>query len=239
MIIIKYLVLKTPSGENYEKFIKYVCDKSNIISFKIITRVAHEKEDKREIKKICKLLNIPLEEIIKNYNSSNFIGNLCNKLKDQKRITRKWTNSLKRIEKKNYFSKKEIEAIKQEHIKMNIEDIILGSIGKTIYDDKIIKIEGLLEKDFIKKEMFLKHSRFVNDYNIYYYRISKTIENLLINQKGLYTRFPEFPEDIKFLKDDNIWIEIISHEEICRINVKDENEYNYLQSLGLELKLEI
>lgn len=233
----EYLIVEEPREENYNKFIKYVCNMSNIISFKVVTRKSNEKRLGKEFNKLCKLLNISKEEVIKNYNNPIFIEDTFNKLKGRKGIIKKWTNPLKGVEKKIGKSKEEVLRIKEKHIKMDIENIIFITVGKIIFEDKMKQIQELLKEDFIKKETVLNHCKFVESYDVYYYKISNEVEKMLINQRRLYNMlFPDFPEDIRFFKDNNLWIETISHEEIGIINIDDEKEYNYLKSMGLGLK---
>ena len=231
----EYMITEEPKGEVYKKFIKYACNKSNILSFNVVIRIAHEKEIEKEFNKLCVLLEVDKEEVIKNYNNPDFIDNIFYKLKNRKGIIRKWTNPLKGIERK--FKKEEIREIKDRHIKMDIENIIFKNAGKIIFNDRMKEIRKKLEEDFIKIESIVNNSKVMNDYDVYYYKNSNRVETLLMNQERLYNMiFPNFPEDIRFFKNDYNWFKTISHEEIALISIKDLEEYNYLKSIGLKLE---
>ena len=113
---------------------------------------------------------------------------------------------------------------------MDIDDIIFVGAGKDIFAQKMKEIKEILEKDFIKKEEW-EYS------DTYYYKISDELEKLLIKQGRLYNMlFPDFPEDIRFYKNDNLWIETISHEKLGFIKIEDIEVYNYLNDIGLKLE---
>lgn len=226
----KYYIAEEPENEVYEKLIKYACNKSDMISFKIRKKFTKEKLTMKQFNKMCKLLNVSKEEVIKNFNNSEFMEFAYNKLKDRKGIIIKWTYPLKGIDKKLNKTEAEINESKARGIKMDIDDIIFVGAGKDIFAQKMKEIKEILEKDFIKKEEW-EYS------DTYYYKISDELEKLLIKQRRLYNMlFPDFPEDIRFYKNDNCWIETISHEELGFIKIEDIEVYNYLSDIGLKLE---
>ena len=226
----KYYISEEPKNDVYEKLIKYACNKSDMISFKTRKKFTKEKLTMKQFNKMCKLLNVSKEEVIKNFNNSEFMEFAYNKLKDRKGIIIKWTYPLKGIDKKLNKTEAEINESKARGIKMDIDDIIFVGAGKDIFAQKMKEIKEILEKDFIKKEEW-EYS------DTYYYKISDELEKLLVKQGRLYNMlFPDFPEDIRFYKNDNLWIETISHEELGFIKVEDIEVYNYLSDIGLKLE---
>ena len=226
----KYYIAEEPENEVYEKLIKYACNKSDMISLKIRKKFTKEKLTMKQFNKMCKLLNVSKEEVIKNFNNSEFMEFAYNKLKDRKGIIIKWTYPLKGIDKKLNKTEAEINESKARGIKMDIDDIIFVGAGKDIFAQKMKEIKEILEKDFIKKEEW-EYS------DTYYYKISDELEKLLIKQRRFYNMlFPDFPEDIRFYKNDNLWIETISHEKLGFIKIEDIEVYNYLNDIGLKLE---
>lgn len=233
----KYLIIEEPKKQVYIDFIEYAYNKSDVVSFKVITRIAHQKRLKREFNKLCALLNKSKEEIIKLYNDPDFINEAFLNLKHRKGIVGKWTNPLKGIERKINKNKEEIHKIKEQHIKMDIQNIIFMNAGKFIFDKKMEQIRDFLKEDFIRKESIIENSRVMNDYDIYYYKVSNRIKELLIEQKTLYNMmFPNFPEDIRFFKNNSCLIETVTHEKLAFIDIENLQEYNDLRVIGLKLK---
>lgn len=226
----EYYISEEPKNDVYEKLIKYACKESEMFSFQVTKKFQHEKMLTKQFNKMCKLLNVSKEEVIKNFNNPEFMEFAYNKLKDRKGIIRKWTYPLKGIDKKLNKTEAEINEIKARGIKMDIDDMIFVGAGKYIFAQRMKEIKEILEKDFIKKEEW-EYS------DTYYYKISDELEKLLIKQGRLYNMlFPDFPEDIRFYKNDNWWIETISHEELGFIKIEDIEVYNYLSDIGLKLE---
>lgn len=240
-IKMEYIAINEFKKDVSVNFIKYACKKSDMLSFDIKKRIAHNKIVKRQFNKLCSLLDVSKEEAIKKYDNFDFIEQAFCELKDRKGIIIKWTNPLKGIEKELNISIEEMNRIKEKHIKQDIKYILLMGAGKIIYDENIKILKKMLEEDFVKNEYKINNYQDMEDYEICYYKISEKIEEIIINEiiehNGIYyIEFPNFPENIKFYKNNQCWIETISHEELCFIDVENEKEYQELTKIGLKLK---
>ena len=71
---------------------------------------------------------------------------------------------------------------------------------------------------------------------IYFLKITKELEHEILNRPDLYDSwcFPNSIENITFFKGEYCWLYSVSHEDLCEIYVKDEEEYNYLKSIGIK-----
>lgn len=237
-IKMEYIAINKFEKDISIEFIKYACRNSDMLSFDIKKRIANDKMYKKQFDKLCLLLDISIEEIISKYNNSDFIEQAFSKLKNRKGIIKKWTNPIKGIEKELNMTIEEKNRIKERHIKEYIRNIVFIGAGQIIYNKNI---KNILNKEFIKSEYQINKCKYMEDYEICYYKTSKEIEELLIDMtiksNGIYyIEFPNFPENIKFYKENKCWIEIISHEDLCFINIENEKQYEILIEMGLKLK---
>lgn len=69
------------------------------------------------------------------------------------------------------------------------------------------------------------------------YRIYDEAKNTLLEPKGLFNwRYPYFPENLCFFKDNYCWFYSIAHEEYAYIYIKSLEEVKELENLGLNFK---
>lgn len=67
-----------------------------------------------------------------------------------------------------------------------------------------------------------------------FFNLSEDVKKYLLSNTCLYCWLnPKYPEDISFFKDGYCWLRSVSHEEICDIYCENEEEYEYLKSIGL------
>lgn len=88
-----------------------------------------------------------------------------------------------------------------------------------------------------KEEDWVKENNSV--FNVYYithfYRLGNELKEYLLSNKNLYNWLePKYPEDICFYKNGYCWLYSVTHEEICDIYCENEEEYEYLKSIGIE-----
>lgn len=75
-----------------------------------------------------------------------------------------------------------------------------------------------------------------NTYNIALYRICKEIYPFLLEPGGYYLwRYPKFPEDLSFFKDNRCWLYASSHEEYLEFLPRSRDEYDFISSLDIHL----
>ena len=75
-----------------------------------------------------------------------------------------------------------------------------------------------------------------NTYNIALYRPCNEIYPFLLEPGGYYAwRYPRFPEDLSFFKDNRCWLYASSHEEYLEFFPRSRDEYDFMASLGIPL----
>ncbi len=102
--------------------------------------------------------------------------------------------------------------------------------------------EERLKASFIKKRTTKQwvHTGYANAPNddrigVYFYRFSAEVKRFLLTNDDLYNWLnPEHPEDISLFKDGYCWLYSVAHEEMCDIYCRNEEEYEYLKSIGIE-----
>lgn len=245
----QYMIKSEIRDKKYIDFIEYVCNKSDSISFKVITHIANEKLLKKQFDKMRKIINKDIEEMLKRYNDEKFMDEVYLKLKNRNGLVIKWTNPYK-ISLYDIFSpyvtmrdifeilminKEEKKQIREKHIRMDIENIIYTNIGMLELDKVLEEIKEFLKEDFIKIENIDNHSKHMNDYEVLYYKMSDKVKEVLLKQNKLFKTFPNFPEDITFLKDGYAILHTITHEDQAEIYIKNKEEYDILTKMGIKL----
>ena len=104
-----------------------------------------------------------------------------------------------------------------------------------IYNKKIEKFMKELEKNFLKVEYKADYRK----EDVYYYKIDDYIKDRLLEAQRLYEwEFPNRLADLSFYKEEKIWMETITHEEICRIYTNQQEEIQKLQRMGLKIRIQ-
>ena len=105
--------------------------------------------------------------------------------------------------------------------------------------------ERELKKDFLKKRddgqwVFTIEESGVpgasdHGFGIYFYKFSDTLTDFLLTNKNLYEwNNPYYPQDISLFKNGYCWLYSIADEDMCFIYCENEEEYEYLKSIGVE-----
>lgn len=72
-------------------------------------------------------------------------------------------------------------------------------------------------------------------FDIIFFKTEQEIKKYLLENKDLYAWLnPNYPEDIAFFKDGYCWLYSVAHEEMCDIYCENNEEYEYLKSIGIE-----
>lgn len=95
-----------------------------------------------------------------------------------------------------------------------------------IFSEKIIDIYA---------ENKLSQEEYDKLFKIYFYKLNDKWTEFLLSNQDLYSWLnPKYPEDIAFFKGNVCWLSVISHEELCEIFIREQKEYDYLKSIGIE-----
>lgn len=225
---------KEPKKEAYRKLIEYACQNNNIISLKKENHT-YDIEEKQEYENIFyDELRLSKEEIIHKKDNKKFIQEIYNKLKYMKNnpVEKRIKNFYEGMN-KNAFKKEEQEKLEKFLIKDTIDYMIYIIIEIDIYNKKIEKFMKELEKNFLKVEYKADYRK----EDVYHYKIDDYIKDRLLEAQRLYEwEFPNRLADLSFYKEEKIWMETITHEEICRIYTNQLGEIQKLKEMGLKFK---
>lgn len=115
---------------------------------------------------------------------------------------------------------------------------------KTKFKDYILKIRNGSYWVFTKvgysqlgisSSEFKDPSNFDKLFKVLFYKTNKELEEYVLSNSNLYSWLnPDYPEDISFFKNGYCWLYSVAHEEMCDIYCENEEEYNYLKSIGIE-----
>lgn len=200
------LIKKNIKGETYNKLIDYIFECCDVISMRKYCDQQHEKNSK--IGNIILFdLQYSLEDIVENYSEDFF--------------------------KKIYidFKARDFENYKKDTIYNCIMRMYYDKVIEQFID--ICQDELITKKDYIMKESFLEKP--LHHSAIYYFRLSKKMKDILGDRNDLYSwKYPTSIEDLCFFREGYCWLDSVAHEELCFIYCKDEEEYEYLKSIGIE-----
>jgi len=72
-------------------------------------------------------------------------------------------------------------------------------------------------------------------FEVLFFKASIEMETYMLKNKNLYAWLnPNYPEDICFFKNGYCWLYSVAHEKLCDIFCENEEEYEYLKSIGIE-----
>lgn len=131
--------------------------------------------------------------------------------------------------------------------KINIISFSFYTIPKENYVDymeKLYESEKSFKKalkNFIIKEILQEsidreeNKDYVYTYKTYYLRYTTDVFNYLMINKNIYKWLnPTFPANIELYKENECWLYSIGHELDCCVYPENEEEYEYLKSIGIK-----
>ena len=214
------LVKKSIVGGTYINLMEYILPKCDIIALKKC--YCQRKEGMSEIQRtVLSVSNYSESDILKRY-SDSFLDDIYNQFKDE-------------IAKE--FNKKNFEHLDRNNQAIVIKNSIMWLIYESVFNSWIYKYQKhiIFEKDHIIKEGYL--SKKIRHSTTYYLEPVFELKNELLNRKSIYNFiFPTSLEDLCIFKDEYCWLYSVAHEKICDIYCENEEEYNYLRSIGIEFE---
>jgi len=72
-------------------------------------------------------------------------------------------------------------------------------------------------------------------FEVIFFKTNNELKKYMLSNTNLYKWLnPYYLEDVSFFKDGYCWLSSVAHENICAIFCENEEEYNYLKSIGIE-----
>lgn len=242
------IVSKEISGDTYRNLINYAYNECNYILVKYYID-QHPENGKEMMDIILSTPGFTKDEIIKNY-SDNYLAKAYEYFKDNKEIFNDiYLGKRKReFEKGNiyrdseYFSRKisiknnisrvYYDYIKEKWLNKFKHNIVFNTID--FIDDIVIDD---LDSFTIDVQKISTTSVKIPHSEVYVFKFNEEMKKELLSRNSIYDYyFPESLEYISFLKDNSYWLYSVTHENICDIYCENEEEFKYLQSLGIEFE---
>lgn len=245
-----FFIDKEPKGKEYRNLIEYALSKSDAVMFVVRRDNAIYYKDYEIIKSISNILNIDINEFIKNYRM--YIEK--NKEILFKNINKLIGKQVWMINHKHEFENKSIEEATIEILIENVESDIRTTKNYYIQKERITQLKDKLKEyklkerhnpqwmgsevfvsDEIKKNEYKYNNEYIFDICIY--RKCDEIRKFLLESVDALYKFdpPNFPEDITFLKDGYAILHTITHEDQAEIYIKNKEEYDILTKMGIKL----
>lgn len=226
------LVKKSIKNDVYKKLLDYAFSKCDVIS---LTRYCnqHVQETKETMKVILSKSHYTVNDIVSNY-SDKLIEEMYNDFLDDPVIFDD--------EYKKSFEKRIDENFDKEHAerfkKRNRHSCIWHALGFTVYNELGNRLLEKYKKIVIcqkDNDEFCKLFPNSKSPTTYYFQLNDSLKKELLNKKSIYDWcFPTSLEDLCFYKNGYSWLYSVAHEEMCFIYCENEEEYEYLKSIGIE-----
>lgn len=246
-----FFINKEPKGKEYRNLIEYALSKSDAVMFVVRRDRYIYCKDYEIIKSISNILNVDINEFIKNY-----------KIYIQKNYTILLKNIYKLIGNQiwmiNHIHESENKSIEEATIEIlikNVEGDIESTKNYYIQKERITQLKNKLKEYklkerhnpqwmgtevFVSDEIKKNEYKYDNEYifDICIYRKCDEIRKFLLESVDALYKFdpPNFPEDITFLKDGYAILHTITHEDDAEIYIKDKEEYDILTKIGIKLE---
>ncbi len=215
---------KEIKGKTYIKLMQYIWTKSDVVSLRKWHN-QHPDITSKVLNIILKAENCSIQDIVNKY-SDDFLNEIYAKflynkdIFDEEFCTRHG-NGLIEVEKK--------------YRKIFLSDCI----GRSYYDATTkqwldqYKENIIYQKEYIYDDVILNKK--IHQDTTYFLELTESLKEDILSMNAIYSWcFPLMLEDISFFKDGYCWLDSVAHEELCFIYCKDEEEYEYLKSIGIE-----
>lgn len=224
------MLVKNMTNEVYKKIIEYAVNKFNVFSLNKRNNQFEYVRDK--CINICNIIFSDLfftEDIVFNNYSENLINRICEKYKNDQRICEVEKNYIKNIIINKY--RQNIENI-EEYMNDSIPYTIRYSLEMFMYNKTCEIFNNKYKKYKIEK---CNYGNMENDVVTYYFKLNDESKSILFSKKNIYDWVsPLSLEDLCIYKDDSMWLYSVAHENICDIVCENNDEYEYLKSIGVE-----
>lgn len=193
----------------------------------------HKEENETTINTISLLEKCLPKDLINNY-SKKYLDKLYNQFKDNDLIFNEAYKEKYEC-KHSGFSDKFFDELKE----MNREVCIKESIDWLYYDNVTNNwLSKNKENIILKKEDIIPTGLIMEGFHIsttYFLKLTKELQEEILSKNSLYDWcFPYSVEDICFYENGRCWLLSVAHEEICDIFCENEEEYEYLKSIGIK-----
>ncbi|WP_294360138.1 hypothetical protein [uncultured Clostridium sp.] len=84
-----------------------------------------------------------------------------------------------------------------------------------------------------------KYGSNVKEININVYKVCDEVKQYLMDPQGLFNwKYPNYPDDLCFFKDGYCWFNIVAHENIAFMHLKNKNEIEEIKKMGFKFSID-
>lgn len=215
----------------YKNLIEYAIENNDVISVTYRPN-QHGQEYMKIIDSLLKL-DISKRYIINNY-SDEFVDSFFEKYKNNEVIfdeeyIEKYEKGIRNNINRSSYKKNKYEQ-RLDYINSNFKKIFYDYVVKEFlnkYKSNIVHEEKSFYKNKNGNEILISIK--------YYLKLSEELKINILRKNSIYDWcFPISIEDLEFYKDGYCWLLSVAHERIFDIFCKDEEEFEYLKSIGIE-----
>ena len=217
-------IKKEIKGKTYVKLMQYIWTECDIVSLRK-RYDQHSDINSRILNIILKNERYSVQDIVNNY-SDEFLNIINNKFLYDKDIFNDDFCTM-------YGN--DLEDIDKQYRKIALSNCI----GYAYYNEVVRQWLNKYKRNIIyQKECIYDDiipNKKIHQDTTYFLKLTEPLKKEILDINAIYTWcFPLMLEDISFYKDGYCWLDSVAHEELCFIYCKNEEEYEYLKSIGIE-----
>ena len=217
------MLIKNMEKETHKKLLEYIINKSNLFSLSIYSD--------QHLKKHRKRMNIIVSN--SNYSKEKILSEYSNELKDE--IYEQFKDN-KKIFNQEYVNWFEKDSVIDKYY--NRKSAIYSAIDSFVYENRTKRFLKKYKNNIVKDNETV-FGEPIDDFiplcvTDYIFELNEEMIKV-INEKDLIDwKYPNSLENLCFIKDNYYIFSSISHEDDYNIYCDNEEEYEYLKSIGVE-----
>lgn len=223
------LIVNDINRKSCVKLLKYLINKCDVVSL-----TKYHDQHTSNTNKVIDVIRVENPTLLENIVSFSddltqidmYINKACQLYKDDSRIFDS--------EYKNKYEQIELLIRSSSNWKMeNRKSMIRDSLMWYIYDKRTSHWLFKVRNSIISKENNIFVEPFIHS-TTYYLKLTDEIKSEILSKSSIYNwSFPYSLEDISFFMKKQCLLCSVSHEEYCSVYCQNEQEYNYLKSIGI------
>lgn len=229
--ISKEEIFNSKPGQNLDDIFNYLREDKDVFSIQYLTIKTQENLNKKRLECVKNLEFTKKLECIKfsKNDVQNKIHHSTLKYMNQNKneMIKHINNSINEIDDElNNLSTKKFNEERDNNIYFAIEYLR--------YSNYINKLKE--QYNIIPTKVGIEYSSDNNRYStVYVFKLTKNIKKYLLNRENLYEWvYPINLENLCLFKGKRCWLYSVAHEHLCEIYCDDEEEFEYLKSVGVE-----
>lgn len=226
------LIKKDIRGKAYIDLMNYAFENCDAVFVEKL-HDQHPEDYKKTVNIILSECNCSVKDIVERY-SDRYLFEMCNRFKENEDI---FDIDYRNNYEQNFsnLNAKEFEKGNED----NRKRIILGTLSRIVYNELTDDWLNKFKEDIILQEEHTYYNELqkknIHISTFYYLKLTKKVKDEILKKQSLYSWvFPNSIENLCFFKNGYCWLDSVAHEKFCEIYCKNEEEYEYLKSIGIQ-----